>query len=113
MAVGFEYNEEHSKSLSMIACKITGKASSPQVCCVGCCTKKTGAGLLRLTQLTVQPFHGFVDGDTQHKEIWLLAEWPKAERELVKYLFCDLPTSNTLRRLVGITKCRWKIEKHA
>jgi SRSO17 transposase len=65
----------------------------------------------RFLALRVQPSHGFVDGDPPHKEIWLLVEWPEAEKEPIKYFFCDLPASYTLRRLVRITKCRWKIEQ--
>ena len=59
----------------------------------------------------VQPSHGFVHGDPPHKEIWLLVEWPEAEKEPIEYFFCDLPASYTLRRLVRIAKCRWKIEQ--
>ena len=29
-----------------------------------------------------------------------------------KYFLCDLPVSYTLRRLVRLAKCRWKIEHH-
>jgi len=65
----------------------------------------------RFLSLRVQPSHGFVDGDPPHKEIWLLVEWPEAEKEPTKYFFCDLPASYTLRRLVRIAKCRWKIEQ--
>jgi SRSO17 transposase len=65
----------------------------------------------RFVSLRVQPSNGFVDGDPPHKEIWLLVEWPEAEEEPIKYFFCDLLASYTLRRLVRITKCRWKIEQ--
>ena len=58
----------------------------------------------------VQPSHGFVDGQPPHKEVWLLVEWPEAEKEPTKYFLCDLPASHTLRRLVRIAKSRWKIE---
>jgi SRSO17 transposase len=44
----------------------------------------------RFLALRVQPSHGFVDGDPPHKEIWLLVEWPEAEKEPIKYFFCDL-----------------------
>lgn len=30
--------------------------------------------------LRVRPSHGFVDGDPPHKGIWLLVEWPEAEK---------------------------------
>ena len=65
----------------------------------------------RFLALRVQPSHGFVDGDPPHKELWLLVEWPELEKEPTKYFFADLPASYTLRRLVRIAKCRWKIEQ--
>jgi SRSO17 transposase len=65
----------------------------------------------RFLAMRVEPSHGFVDGDPPHKGIWLLVEWPEAEKEPTKYFLCDLPASYTLRRLVRIAKCRWKIEQ--
>ena len=64
----------------------------------------------RFLALRVQPSHGFVEGDPPHQEIWLLGEWPAAEKEPLPYFFCDLPASYTLRRLVRLAKCRRKIE---
>jgi len=59
----------------------------------------------------VQPSHGFHEGRPPHKEVWLLVEWPRAEKEPTKYFLCDLPVPYTLRRLVRIAKGRWKIEQ--
>lgn len=59
----------------------------------------------------VQPSHGFNEGQPPHKEVWLLVEWPRAEKEPTKYFLCDLPTHYPLRRLVRIAKGRWKIEQ--
>ena len=59
----------------------------------------------------VQPSHGFHEGRPPHQEVWLLVEWPRAEKEPTKYFLCDLPTHYTLRRLVRIAKGRWKIEQ--
>ena len=59
----------------------------------------------------VQPSHGFNEGQAPHKEVWLLVEWPRGEKEPVKYFLCDLPEHYTLRRLVRITKSRWKVEQ--
>lgn len=59
----------------------------------------------------VQPSHGFNEGRPPHKEVWLLVEWPRAEKEPTKYFLCDLPAHYTLRRLVRIAKGRWKIEQ--
>ena len=61
--------------------------------------------------LRVQPSHGFVRGQPPHKEVWLLSEWPESEKEPTKYFLCDLPSTYTLRRLVRLAKCRWKIEQ--
>jgi len=58
----------------------------------------------------VQPSHGFHEGQPPHKEVWLL-EWPESEKEPIKYFFCDLPADYSLRRLVRLAKCRWKIEQ--
>lgn len=65
----------------------------------------------RFVALRVQPSHGFVRGQRPHKEVWLLIEWPESEKEPTKYFLCDLPTTYTLRRLVRLAKCRWKIEQ--
>jgi SRSO17 transposase len=65
----------------------------------------------RFLAMRVQPSHGFAHGYPPHKEIWLLVEWSEEEKEPTKYFFCDLPASYTLRRLVRIAKCRWKIEQ--
>lgn len=64
----------------------------------------------RFLAVRVQPSHGFADGEPPHKEVWLLVEWPEEEKEPTKYFLCDLPTTYTLRRLVRLAKCRWKIE---
>jgi len=58
----------------------------------------------------VQPSHRYQDGRMPGKELWLLAEWPASERAPSKYWLCDLPATTTLRRLVRLAKCRWKIE---
>jgi SRSO17 transposase len=59
----------------------------------------------------VQPSHGFNEGQPPHKEVGLLVEWPRGEKEPTKYFLCDLPTHYTLRRLVRAAKSRWKIEQ--
>jgi SRSO17 transposase len=65
----------------------------------------------RFVAFRVQPSHGFVRGQPPHKEVWLLIEWPESEKEPTKYFLCDLPVTYTLRRLVRLAKCRWKIEQ--
>jgi len=59
----------------------------------------------------VQPSHGFHEGRPPLKEVWLLVEWPESDQEPIKYFFCDLPADYSLRRLVRLAKCRWKIEQ--
>jgi SRSO17 transposase len=46
-----------------------------------------------------------------HPEQWLLIEWPKTEKEPTKYWLSNLPASIPLRKLVAITKLRWRIER--
>ncbi len=65
----------------------------------------------RFMAVRVQPSHGYVRGEAPHKEVWLLVEWPEAEKEPTKYFLCDLPETYTLRRLVRLAKARWKIEQ--
>jgi SRSO17 transposase len=65
----------------------------------------------RFLALRVQPSHGFVHGEPPRTEVWLLVEWPPAEKEPTKYWLCALPASTTLRRLVRLAKCRWMIEQ--
>ncbi len=65
----------------------------------------------RFVARRVQPSHGFVHGQPPHKEVWLLVEWPESEKGPSKYFLCDLPETYTLRRLVRLAKCRWKIEQ--
>jgi SRSO17 transposase len=65
----------------------------------------------RFVAMRVQPSHGFVRGEPPHKKLWLLVEWPESEKEPIQYFFCDLPETYTLRRLVRLAKCRWKIEQ--
>ena len=40
-----------------------------------------------------------------------MIDWPESEKEPTKYFLCDLPATYTLRRLVRLAKCRWKIEQ--
>jgi SRSO17 transposase len=57
----------------------------------------------RFVAMRVQPSHGFVRGKPPHQELWLLVEWPESEKEPIKYFFCDLPETYTLRRW-----CAWR-----
>jgi SRSO17 transposase len=59
----------------------------------------------------VQASHGFHEGRSPGKQLWLLVEWPKEAAEPTKYFLCDLPADYRLRRLVRVAKARWKIEQ--
>jgi SRSO17 transposase len=59
----------------------------------------------------VQASHGFHEGRSPGKQLWLLVEWPKEATEPTKYFLCDLPADYSLRRLVRVAKARWKIEQ--
>ena len=59
----------------------------------------------------VQPSHRYQDGRPPGKEVWLLAEWPESEKAPLKFCLCDLPAGYSLRRIVRLVKCRWKIEQ--
>jgi SRSO17 transposase len=40
-----------------------------------------------------------------------VAEWPESESAPIEYWLCDLPAGTSLRRIVRLVKCRWKIEQ--
>jgi SRSO17 transposase len=42
---------------------------------------------------------------------WLLIEWPEGEAEPTKYWLSTLPADISFRRLVDLTKLRWRIER--
>jgi SRSO17 transposase len=65
----------------------------------------------RFLAVRVQPSHGFVEGKPPHKEVWLLVQWPDNEKAPTRYFLADLPATYSLRRLVRLAKCRWKIEQ--
>jgi SRSO17 transposase len=59
----------------------------------------------------VQSSHRYQDGRPPGKQVWLLVEWPESESAPTKYWLCDLPAGTSLRRMVRLVKCRWKIEQ--
>ena len=42
---------------------------------------------------------------------WLLIEWPKGDKEPLKYWLCTLPEDTPLQRMVYEAKMRWRIER--
>jgi hypothetical protein len=79
----------------------------------GNCQREGSKGWLesRFWATRVQPSHRYQDGRPPGKEVWLLAEWPESAKSPTKYCLCDLPTDYSLRRIVRLVKCRWKIEQ--
>jgi len=65
----------------------------------------------RFWALRVQSSHRYQDGRPPGKEVWLLVEWPASESAPTKYWMCDLAAGISLRRIVRLVKCRWKIEQ--
>jgi SRSO17 transposase len=59
----------------------------------------------------VQSAHQWSTGAAPGKVVWLLIEWPPAETAPTKYYLCDLPASLRWRRLVAITRGRWRVEQ--
>jgi SRSO17 transposase len=44
-------------------------------------------------------------------EEWLLIEWPEGEKKPAKYWLSTLPKNSSFRKLVDLTKLRWRIER--
>jgi SRSO17 transposase len=65
----------------------------------------------RFAAVRVRAAHRDYWSKEPHPEQWLLIEWPKTEKEPTKYWLSNLPASIPLRKLVAITKLRWRIER--
>jgi SRSO17 transposase len=65
----------------------------------------------RFAAIPVRPAHRDYWRQTAHKELWLLIEWPKAEKEPTKYWLANLPAQTSLKSLVLLAKLRWRIER--
>jgi SRSO17 transposase len=59
----------------------------------------------------VQSAHQWSTGAAPGKVVWLLIEGPPAATAPTKYYLCDLPASLSWRRLVAITRGRWRVEQ--
>jgi SRSO17 transposase len=70
-----------------------------------------GAMRSRFLALRVQSAHGYVEGEAPGSAVWLLIEWPPEAAAPTKYFLCDLPASYSLRRLVYLTKERYRVEQ--
>jgi SRSO17 transposase len=65
----------------------------------------------RFAALRVRVAHRDYWRSEPHPEQWLLIEWPATEKEPTKYWLSNLPASISLRKLVALTKLRWRIER--
>jgi SRSO17 transposase len=65
----------------------------------------------RFAAVLVRPAHRDYWRQTEHKELWLLIEWPKDEKEPTKYRLANLPSQTSFTSLVLLAKLRWRIER--
>jgi SRSO17 transposase len=65
----------------------------------------------RFAALRVRPAYGDDRKGGLHPEQWLLMEWPSQANEPSGYWLASLPEKLSLKRLVGISKHRWVIER--
>jgi SRSO17 transposase len=65
----------------------------------------------RFSALQVRPAYGDDRKAGLQPEQWLLIEWPGAADEPSGYWLASLPIKTSLKRLVGISKHRWVIER--
>jgi len=61
--------------------------------------------------LRVRPAYADDPKGQSQLEQWLLMEWPREASEPSGYWLARLPVKNSLKRLVGISKHRWVIER--
>jgi SRSO17 transposase len=64
----------------------------------------------RFARVRVRAAHGYVLPEALAQE-WLLIEWPDGEAEPTRYWLSTLPARTGFRRLVDVTKLRWRIER--
>jgi SRSO17 transposase len=64
----------------------------------------------RFTRVRVRAAHPYLLPELIMPE-WLLIEWPEGEAAPTKYWLSTLPEDVTFRRLVGLAKLRWRIER--
>jgi SRSO17 transposase len=65
----------------------------------------------RFAALRVRPAYGDDRKGGLQPEHWLLIEWPAEAEEPSGYWLARLPAKTSLKRLVGISKHRWMIER--
>ena len=65
----------------------------------------------RFAALRVRPAYADDRKGALQPEQWLLIEWPSGVPEPTNYWLARLPVKTSLKRLVGISKQRWMIER--
>jgi SRSO17 transposase len=65
----------------------------------------------RFAAVRIRPAHRDYWSSAPRAEEWLLIEWPKPEKEPIKYWLSTLPANTNLRHLVRLAKQRWIIER--
>jgi len=65
----------------------------------------------RFARVRVRVAHRDYNLAESRPEEWLLIEWPAGEDEPTKYWFSTLPKDTPFRKLVDLTKLRWRIER--
>jgi SRSO17 transposase len=65
----------------------------------------------RFARVRVRAAHRDNKLKQRRPEEWLLVEWPKGERAPTKYWLATVPEDVSFKRLVDLTKLRWRIER--
>jgi SRSO17 transposase len=65
----------------------------------------------RFARVRVRVAHRDYKLTESRPEEWLLIEWPEGEDEPTKYWLSTLPKNISFRKLVDLTKLRWRIER--
>jgi SRSO17 transposase len=64
----------------------------------------------RFARVRVRAAHRDYTRSESQPEEWLLIEWPEGEKKPAKYWLSTLPKNISFRKLVDLTKLRWRIE---
>jgi SRSO17 transposase len=65
----------------------------------------------RFARVRVRVAHRDYALSESRPEEWLLIEWPEGEKKPAKYWLSTLPKNISFRKLVDLTKLRWRIER--
>lgn len=65
----------------------------------------------RFARLRVRPAHKDYNLHKPRPEEWLIVEWPKDEKEPIKYWLSTLPEDTRFDSLIDTIKLRWRIER--